>query len=117
MRSSGPLATSRTPVASTTRAAGRPRANLSYHASTEGVTSPSSVARHGTMAGTQVRAAKCSDPTVIGRNNCEFSASAAVGHGASSGVYLMRSGGRQVAMGFVVGYDGGGFNFHQCTLL
>ena len=37
-------------------APGRPRAKRSYQASTFGVTKPSSVARQGTIAGTQVRA-------------------------------------------------------------
>ena len=43
------------PVASTTSAPGWPRAKRSYQARTSGVTSPSSVARQGTIAGTQVR--------------------------------------------------------------
>ena len=55
MRSSGPDGMSRMPVASMTMAPGLPRAKRSYHASTSSVTKPSSVARHGTMAGTQVR--------------------------------------------------------------
>ncbi len=38
MRSSGPLGTSRMPVASTTSAPGRPRAKRSYQSSTSGVT-------------------------------------------------------------------------------
>src|SRR5580704_14964924 len=106
MRSKGPLATSRTPVASTTNAAGRPRAKRSYQASTDGVTSPSSEARHGTMAGTQVRDANRSEPTMIGWNSCDCPASKEVGQGACSGAYLIRSGGRHVAMVFVVGDHG-----------
>ncbi len=116
MRSNGPLATSRTPVASTTSAAGRPRANRSYQARTDGVTSPASDARHGTMAGTQVRDAKRTEPTLIGWNNCDCSASEESGQGASSGAYLIRSGGRHVAMGFIVGDHGRCLDFHQCAL-
>jgi hypothetical protein len=56
------------------------------------------------MAGTQVRDASSTDPTLIGRNNCEDLISSAFGHGAASGVYLMRSGGRQAAISFVVRY-------------
>ena len=62
IRSSGPLGTSRMPVASTTIAPGSPRAKRSYQSSTSGVTKPSSVARHGTIAGTQVRSARRSRP-------------------------------------------------------
>src|ERR1700723_3087204 len=117
MRNNGPLATSRTPVASTTSAAGRPRANRSYQASTAGVTSPSSEARHGPMAGTQVRAARRTPPTMMGWNSWACSICAAFGHGAASGAYLMRSGGRHAAIGFLVGYHGGGLYFHQCARL
>src|SRR5450432_1136515 len=116
MRSSGPLATSRTPVASTTSAPGRPRANRSYQARTAGVTSPSSDARHGTIAGTQVRDAKRNDPTMIGWNSWERSISRALGHGAASGAYLMRSGGRQAAMGVVVRYHGSCLDLDQRLL-
>ena len=56
MRSSGPDAMSRIPVASTTRAPGCPYANRSYQSRLSGVTNPDSVARQGTIAGTQVRA-------------------------------------------------------------
>src|SRR5438093_763384 len=45
MRSSGPLAMSRMPVASTTRTPGRPSAKRAYQSRTSGVTKPSSVAR------------------------------------------------------------------------
>ena len=87
--SSGPLRMSLIPVASTTRAPGRPRANRSYQASTSGVTSPSSVARHGTMAGTQVRCSSVSGPTCIGLNHREPAASASVGHRATGISCLM----------------------------
>jgi hypothetical protein len=43
------------------------------------VTNPSSVARHGTMAGTQVRSATVSGPTRAGENQREPAASSAVG--------------------------------------
>jgi hypothetical protein len=39
-----------------------------------------------------------------------------VGQGASSGAYLIRSGGRHVAMSFVVGDHGRCLYFHQCAL-
>ncbi len=63
MRRSGPLGTSRTPVASTTIAPGRPFANRAYHSQTASVTNPSSVARQGTIAGTQVRCVNAKAPT------------------------------------------------------
>ena len=55
IRSSGPLGMSRIPVASTTIAPGRPRAKRPYHSISSGVTTPSSDARHGTIAGTHTR--------------------------------------------------------------
>ena len=55
---SGPLGTSRMPVASTTMAPGRPRAKRAYQSITSWLTSPSAFARQGTMAGTQVRDVK-----------------------------------------------------------
>src|SRR5207247_78026 len=57
IRSSGPLGMSRMPVASTTRTPGWPSANRAYQSRTSCVTNPSSVARHGTIAGTHVRSA------------------------------------------------------------
>ncbi len=66
MRSNGPLGTSRMPVASTTSAPGRPAAKRPYHSRTSGVTKPSSVARHGTIAGTQVRSASVNGPMRTG---------------------------------------------------
>jgi len=66
MRSSGPLGTSRMPVASTTIAPGRPRAKRSYHSIFASVTWPSALARQGTIAGTQVRLDRTVPPTRIG---------------------------------------------------
>ena len=79
MRSSGPLAMSRTPVASTTIAPGRPAAKRPYHSSMFGVTRPSSVARQGTIAGTHVRLSSVVDPTVIGVNSSDRAASVSTG--------------------------------------
>jgi len=80
MRSKGPLAMSRMPVASTTSTPGWPSANRAYHSRTSGVTKPSSVARHGTIAGTQVRSAATTvRPSWIGENQRARSASARVG--------------------------------------
>jgi hypothetical protein len=56
------------------------RAKRPYQASTLGVTNPSSLARQGTMAGTQVRWLNWSPPTRTGANSRERSASAALGH-------------------------------------
>ena len=85
MRSSGPLATSRMPVASTTSTPGWPSAKRAYHSRTSGVTTPSSVARHGTMAGTHVRSATSSRPMRAGENHCDRAASSAVGHRVGGG--------------------------------
>ena len=79
IRRSGPLGMSRMPVASTTSAPGWPRAKRSYHARTSGVTNPSSVARHGTIAGTQVRSRSSSRPERRGLNQSDRAASSAVG--------------------------------------
>ena len=68
MRSSGPLGMSRIPVASTTIAPGLPRAKRSYHSMFSSVTKPSSVARQGTMAGTQVRLSSRIRPIATGLN-------------------------------------------------
>jgi hypothetical protein len=73
IRSSGPLGMSRTPVASTTIAPGCPCANRSYHSRTSLVTNPSSVARHGTIAGTHVRSARWSRPVLSGLKRREES--------------------------------------------
>ena len=95
-RSRGPLGTSLMPVASTTMAPGRPRAKHSYHSRTSGVTNPSSLARHGTMAGTHVRWFSSRAPTRTGENRRERAASAAVGQRPPFGVCLMRSAGRHI---------------------
>ena len=79
MRNNGPLGTSRIPVASTTMAPGVPRANRSYQSMTSSVASPSSVARHGTMAGTQVRCSSVTGPMSTGENSRDAAASAADG--------------------------------------
>src|SRR2546428_565942 len=81
IRSSGPLGMSRMPVASTTRTPGWPSANRAYQSRTSCVTNPSSVARHGTIAGTHVRSAATRRvPSVIGENQREPAASSRVGH-------------------------------------
>ena len=85
MRSRGPLATSRMPVASTTSTPGWPSAKRAYQSSTSGVTKPSSVARHGTIAGTQVRSATVSGPMRAGENQRERAASSAVGQRVAGG--------------------------------
>ena len=92
-RSSGPLGMSRMPVASTTIAPGSPRAKRSYQARTSGVTNPSSVARHGTIAGTQVRSQSRTGPTSTGWNQRALAAAAAVGQAGSGNACLRRSGG------------------------
>ena len=71
---------SRIPVASTTSTPGRPRANRAYQSSTSDVTSPSSVARQGTMAGTQVRVRAVTGPSWIGWNQRASAAARRVGH-------------------------------------
>ena len=58
MRSKGPLGISLIPVASTTIAPGRPCAKRLYQSMTSCDTSPLSLARQGTIAGTQVRCCK-----------------------------------------------------------
>jgi len=79
MRSSGPLATSRMPVASTTSTPGRPSAKRPYQSITSGVAKPSSVARQGTIAGTQARVRASNAPTRSGENRRLRAASSAVG--------------------------------------
>jgi hypothetical protein len=87
---------SRIPVASTTMAPGRPRAKRSYHSMFSSVTKPSSVARQGTMAGTQVRLSSCIRPTETGLNRSERAASSRVGQRPGEGFHLMRWGGRHI---------------------
>ena len=96
IRSSGPLGMSRIPVASTTIAPGRPRAKRAYQPSTSGVTSPSAVARQGTIAGTQVRVSSIDDPTAIGWNSRARAASARSGQRPGSEAHFMRCGGRHM---------------------
>ena len=81
------------PVASTTMTPGRPSAKRPYQSSTSGVTSPSSVARHGTIAGTQVRWRASSGPMRTGLNQRERAASSADGQRTSGSACLIRSGG------------------------
>jgi hypothetical protein len=91
MRRSGPLAMSRMPAASTTRTPGWPSANRAYQSSTSGVTSPSSVARHGTMAGTHVRSAAVRlRPIRIGENQREAAAASRVGQRAGGSGWRTR---------------------------
>ena len=91
IRSSGPLGMSRMPVASTTSAPGCPRANRSYQARTSGVTSPSSVARQGTIAGTQVRSRRSSRPDRRGLNHSDCAAVSALG-GSVGGIGCLTKG-------------------------
>ena len=77
--SNGPEGTSRIPVASMTIAAGLPCANLPYQSRTSGMTSPSLDARHGTIAGIQLRACKFKRPTFNGENNKDLATSSGVG--------------------------------------
>src|SRR2546425_5332871 len=83
MRSNGPLGMSRTPVASTTRAPGCPSANRRYQSRFAWVTKPSSVARQGTIAGTQVRLSRLTGPMAIGWKRSDREASSAPGQRAS----------------------------------
>ncbi|MCY1068152.1 hypothetical protein OV090_25645 [Nannocystis sp. RBIL2] len=97
IRSSGPLGTSRIPVASTTSAPGSPAAKRAYQAITSGVTRPSSEARHGTIAGTQVRACRRHGPTSIGENHRLAAASSALGQRAGGIAWRILSGGVHMA--------------------
>ena len=90
---SGPLGTSRMPVASTTSTPGRPRAKRSYQSRTSGVTKPSALARQGTIAGTQVRSRAAIGPIRIGLKSRLAAASSRVGQRASRSGCLIRSGG------------------------
>src|SRR5262249_37026166 len=80
-------------VASTTIAPGCPSAKRVYQSRTSLVTNPSSVARHGTIAGTQVRSASTRRPAASGENSSDAAASSAVGLPAAEGRSLIRSGG------------------------
>ena len=57
------------------------------------MTKPSSVARQGTIAGTQVRSARRTGPTSTGWNQRASAAVAAVGQAGSGSACRMRSGG------------------------
>ena len=97
MRRRGPLLMSRTPVASTTIAPGFPRAKRSYHLRLDSVTNPSSVARQGTIAGTQVRARSSRGPIRMGRNQSDFAASSSVGQRPSGSRCRIRSDGVHIS--------------------
>src|SRR5689334_23419154 len=84
---------SRIPVASTTSTPGRPSANRRYQSITSRVTRPSSVARHGTIAGTHVRERASRGPIAIGWNSRASAACSLVGHTAAGRSCLIRSGG------------------------
>ena len=81
MRSSGPLGTSRMPGRLDDDRAGLPSAKRAYQSSTSAVTKPSSVARQGTIAGTQVRWRRERLPASRGENRRERAASSMVGIG------------------------------------
>src|SRR5882672_9616590 len=92
MRRSGPLGTSRMPVASTTRTPGRPAAKRAYQSRSAGVTAPSAVARQGTIAGTQERArATCARPMASGEKRSARSAWAAVGQRGAGSAWRITS--------------------------
>src|SRR5258708_4743687 len=92
MRRRGPLGTSRMPVASTTRTPGRPAAKRAYQSRSAAVTSPSAVARQGTIAGTQVRVrAPCARPSGRGEKRRARAASAAVGQPGSGSAWRITS--------------------------
>src|SRR5262249_35357279 len=93
MRRSGPDGMSRMPVASTTSTPGLPSANRRYQSITSRVTRPSSVARHGTIAGTHVRDVAVLAPSPIGWNSLADAAASAVGHAVAGSSYFRRSGG------------------------
>ena len=96
MRSSGPEGTSRMPVASTTMAPGRPSAKRRYQSNTPLLTKPSSVARQGTMAGTQVRCTSLTGPRATGWNRRAVAASAASGQRPGVARCSIRCGGRHM---------------------
>ena len=96
-RMSGPDGTSRIPVASTTMAPGLPLAKRAYQSTTSSVTMPSSVARHGTMAGTQVRELSVRGPTATVEKSLEAAASSALGQFTTGSACLIRSGGCHIS--------------------
>jgi len=60
------------------------------------VTTPSALARQGTIAGTQVRCSSVSVPTRTDEKSSEVAASAALGQRPGRGSWRMRSGGRHI---------------------
>ena len=98
IRSSGPLGMSRIPVASTTITPGSPSANRPYQSSTSWVTNPSSVARQGTIAGTQLLSRSSSpEASRRGENIREVRASSAVGLRRTGSGCLIRGDGFHMA--------------------
>ena len=85
------------PVASTTIAPGRPFAKRAYQSTTSSVTSPSLVARHGTIAGIQVREVSVAGPTWTGEKSFEAEASSALGQFTTGRACLIRSGGCHIS--------------------
>ena len=119
IRSSGPLATSRMPVASTTMAPGRPRAKRSYHASTLG-RDQSVLARAPGNHGGNPGALPQSRVRRRGRaaNSRARSASPALGQRPGCASWRMRSGGLHMRHDrfsrraeSAVRQHGGGFDF------
>src|SRR5271155_2998504 len=85
------------PVASTTIAPGWPRAKRSYQDTTASLTKPSSVARHGTIAGTQVRCDRTQSRRIAsGENSREAEASLRLGTRPGLDEKRMRSEGRHM---------------------
>ena len=108
-----PLGKSLTPVASTTIAPGRPFAKRSYQARIASETNPSSVARHGTMTGTQVRCSTLSRPIERGEKSSERSASSRVGICPRELSKRMRSDGRHISASRLrTGHDCDGLNLY-----
>src|SRR5882672_808260 len=105
MRNNGPLGTSRIPVASTTSTPGRPSAKRRYQSSTCGVTNPSSVARHGTIAGTQVRVRAVHAPHRNGLKSTLFRASSRVGQRAGAIGWALLLGADGASLGSMVMLD------------
>ena len=78
------------PVASTTSAAGQPRAKRAYQSRLSGVTKPLSVARQGTMAGTQALDSSCSAWWESGENSIDRAASTVEGQVPGSALKRIR---------------------------
>src|SRR5690349_21076065 len=93
---------SRIPVASTTITPGLPSANRRYQSTTSRVTRPSSVARHGTIAGTQVRDRAVRLPMATGENSRDAVATSAVGQLAIGSANFLRSAGCHMALAYHV---------------